>query len=38
LQAIPVAVDIAELLAQAGFSGYPAALMGQRKAETVQAL
>jgi hypothetical protein len=26
-------VDIAELLAQAGFSGYPAALMGQPEAE-----
>lgn len=33
LQAIPVAVDIAELLAQAGFGGDPAALLGQPKAE-----
>ena len=33
LQAIPVAVDIAKLLAQAGFGGDPAALMGQPKAE-----
>jgi len=33
LQAIPVAVDIAELLAQAGFGRDPAALLGQPKAE-----
>ena len=33
LQAIPVAVDVAKLLAKAGFGGDPAALLGQLKAE-----
>lgn len=32
MQPFPVAVDIAELLAQAGFGGDPAALLGQPKA------
>ena len=33
LQAVPVAVDVAELLAQAGFGGDATALLGQPKAE-----
>ncbi len=33
LQSVPVSVDIAELLAQAGFGGDPATLMGQPLAE-----